>query len=44
MKLAAAFTLAVIALAIAFDQTPRCTADSPHGVAIAGVLRIAGCP
>ena len=45
MRLAALFAIVIIVLAIAFEmEKPRCTKDSPHGAAIAGVIRIAGCP
>jgi len=44
MRLALAFAIAIIVMAIAFGQSKQCTADSAHGVAIAGVMRISGCP
>lgn len=45
MRLAGAFALAIVLIAIAYQiGAPKCTADSPHGTAIGGVLRIEGCP
>lgn len=45
MRLASAYALAIVFLAMAFEtECPRCTVNSPRGVAIGGVLRIAGCP
>jgi len=40
-----AFTATIILVGILFETlVPRCTASSPEGVAIGGVLRIGGCP